>query len=76
MVRILMMSAKLAAPGLLKIKIFRDKRHDVIIPDYDVTNKILSCDSNDIVDISTVLDLTKETLFLRGDLGLSLIIWD
>ena len=55
MVRILMMSAKLAAPGLLKIKIFRDKRHEVIIPDYDVTNKILSCDSNDIVDISTVL---------------------
>ena len=48
MVRILMMSAKLAAPGLLKIKIFRDKRHDV-------TNKILSCDSNDIVDISTIL---------------------
>ena len=35
-----MMSAKLATPGLLKIKIFQNKGHDVIIPDYDVTNKV------------------------------------
>ena len=45
------MSAKLAAPGLLKIKIFQSKDHDVIIPDYDVTSKILSRDSNYIVDV-------------------------
>ena len=46
-----MMSAKLATPGLLKIKIFQNKGYDVIIPDYDVTNKILSRDSNYIVDV-------------------------
>ena len=51
MVTILMMSAKLATPGLLKIKIFRNKGYDVIIPDYDVTNKSLSCESNYIVDV-------------------------
>ena len=36
---ILMMSAKLATPGLLKIKIFWNKGYDVIILDYDTTNK-------------------------------------
>ena len=51
MVTILMMSAKLATSGLLKRKIFQNKDYDVIIPDYDVTNKILSRDSNYIVDV-------------------------
>ena len=37
-----LMSAKLATPGLLKIKIFQNESYDDIIPDYDVTNKILS----------------------------------
>ena len=45
------MSAKLATPGLLKIKIFRNKAYDVIILHYDVTNKILLRDSNYIVDM-------------------------
>ena len=51
MVTILMISAKLATPGLLKIKIFRSKGCDIIILDYDVTSKILSCDSNLVVDV-------------------------
>ena len=50
MVTILIMSQKLATPGLLKIKIFRNKGYDVIIPDSDVTNKILSRDSKYIID--------------------------
>ena len=41
MVTILMMSAKLATLGLLKIKVFRKKGYDVIIFFYDVANKIL-----------------------------------
>ena len=44
-----LMSAKLATPRLLKIKIFQNESYDVIIPEYDVTNKILSRDSNYIV---------------------------
>ena len=51
MMAILMMSAKLATPGLLIIKIFQNKGYDVIIPDYDVTDKISSRDSNYVVDV-------------------------
>ena len=46
MVAILIMSAKMAATGLLKIKLFRKKGHDVISSVHDVTNKILSRVSN------------------------------
>ena len=51
MATILMMRAKLITPGLLKIKIFRNEGYDVIIPEYDVTNKVLSRDSSYIVDV-------------------------
>ena len=44
-----MMSAKMATSGLLKITAFWNKGHDVIIHVHDVTNKILSRDSNYIV---------------------------
>ena len=50
-VTILMMSAKLATPGLLQAKIFRKEGYDVIILDYSVTNKILSRDSNYVIDV-------------------------
>ena len=46
-----MMSAKLVTPGLLQIKIIQNKGYDVIILDYDVTNKILLGDPNYIVDV-------------------------
>ena len=42
MVKILMMSAKMAAPALLKIK---------VITSYEVTNKIWSHDSNYVMDV-------------------------
>ena len=51
MVTILMMSAKLATLGLLGIKVFWNIGYDVIISVYDVTNKILSCDSIYIVNV-------------------------
>ena len=43
------MSEKLATPDLLKI--FQNKDYDVIIPDYDIINKIFSSDSNYFVDV-------------------------
>ena len=46
-----MMSAKMATLGLLKITVFWNKGYDVIISVNDVTNKILSRDSNYIVDV-------------------------
>ena len=45
------MLAKIATPGLLKITVLWNKGYDVIIPVHDVTNKILSRDSNYIVDV-------------------------
>ena len=52
LVIILMISAKKATPGLLKLTVFWNKGYDVIIPVDQVTNKILSRDSNYIVDAS------------------------
>ena len=51
MVKILMMSTKIATPVLLKIKVFWNKGYYVIYSVYDVTNKILSHDSNYIMDV-------------------------
>ena len=46
-----MMSRKIATPGLLKVKLFRNKGFDVIISIHVVPNKILSGDSNYTVDV-------------------------
>ena len=51
MVAILMVSAKLDTLGHLKVKVFWNKGHDIINSVYDITNKILSRDSNSIVDV-------------------------
>ena len=51
MITILMISAKMPTLGLLKIKVFWNKDYDVIIYVHDVTSKILSRDSNHIVDV-------------------------
>ena len=45
-----MISAKMATQGLLKITVFWNKGYDVIVSVDDVTNKILSRDSNYVVD--------------------------
>ena len=44
----ILMSAKMATLGLLKIRSFWIKVYDVIISAHDVTNKFLSHDSNNI----------------------------
>ena len=46
MISILMMSAKLARLGFPKIKVFRKKGYVIIISINDVTDKILSDESN------------------------------
>ena len=51
MVTVLMMSAKMATLGLLEIKIFWNKVYDVLTFITEVTNKILSGESNYIVDV-------------------------
>ena len=51
MVTILMMSPKIATPGLRKIKVFWKKVYGIIISVNDITKKTLSRDSNYIVDV-------------------------
>ena len=46
-----MKSAKMVTLGLIKIKLFWNQVYDVIISVHDVTVKILSRDSNYIVDV-------------------------
>ena len=50
MVIVIMVSAKMATPGLLKIKDFWNKGYDVIVF-ANVTNKISSHDLNYILDV-------------------------
>ena len=51
MVTILIMSSKVTTPGLLKVRVFWNNDYDVIIFVHDVTNKILSRDSNYSIDV-------------------------
>ena len=46
-----MKSEKMATLSLLKITVFWNKGYDVIIPVDNVTNKVLSRNSNYIVDV-------------------------
>ena len=50
LVKILVISAEMVTPDLLKIMVFWNKGSDFIIHVDEVTNKILSYDSNYIVD--------------------------
>ena len=51
MVAALTMSAIMATLDFFKVKIFWNKRYDVITPVYDVINRDLSRDSNYIIDV-------------------------
>ena len=51
MVVILMISIKMATAGYLDITVFLNNFYDIIISVHDVNNKILSRDSNYIVDV-------------------------
>ena len=65
MVAILMMSAKLATLGPLKIKTFWNKGYDLIIYVYEVTNQILSRDSNCIVDVVMLPKFGNSSIYTR-----------
>ena len=65
LVIILMMSAKMATPGLLKILVSWNKGYDVIIPVDDLTNKFLSRDSNYIVDLFKWPKLGNSSICMR-----------
>ena len=51
MVEILMMSSKLVTLTFLKIKPFLNKVYDIIVLVHYIINKVLSDDSNYIIDV-------------------------
>ena len=65
MVTILMMSIKLATPGLLKIKVFWNKSYDTTTSAHDITNKISSHDSNYIADVVMWPKFDKSSICMR-----------
>ena len=71
--KILMMPGKMATWGLLKITVFWKKGHDVTIPVNDVTNKILSCDSNYIVDVFMRSKFDKSSISMKEVLTTSIL---
>ena len=76
MVAVLMMSAKLVTLDLLKIKVFWNKGYDVIISVYDINNKILSRDSNYIVDVARWSKFRNSNISMRSYHKLSFVrIW-
>ena len=64
-IAISMMSAKLTALVLLKIKVFFNKGYDVIISDHYVTNKILSLDSHYTVDVVMTPKFGNSSISIR-----------
>ena len=65
LVAILMTSAKFTTLGLLRIKVFWNKRYDVKIYVHDVINKILSRDSNNIVDVVMWTKFSNSNISMR-----------
>ena len=65
MVTILMISGEMAPLDHLKIDVFWNKDYDVIIYVHDVTNKVLSRDSNYIVDAVMWPKLGNSSISLR-----------
>ena len=61
----LMMPANMATSDLYKTTIFWNKDYDVITPVHDATNKILSRDSNYIVDVVMWSEFGNSSISMR-----------
>ena len=73
MAAILLMSAKLATLGLLKMKVFWNKVYDVIISAIDVTKKILSHDSYYVIYVDIRLKFGNASISVREDIITSIL---
>ena len=60
-----MMFSKMVTLAHLKVKVIWDKGYDVIIPVHDITNKILSFDSNYVVDVVEGPKFGDSRIFMR-----------
>ena len=67
------MSGKMAIPGFLNIAVFWNKIYDFIIPADDVTNKVLSGDSNYVVDMFMWSRFGNSSLSMREVITASIL---
>ena len=67
------MSAKMATPGLLKIKVFWSNGYDLIIHVHDISNKILLCDSKYIVNVVMWLNFGNSSISMRENIITSIL---
>ena len=67
------MSAKIATPGFPKTRVFSNKDYDVIFYVQEVTNKILSPDSNYIVDVVLWPKFGNSSIFIREVIIISIL---
>ena len=74
MVIIFIMLAKIATSGLLKIKLFWNTGYDVTVSVPNVTNKILSRDSNYIVDVIMWSKFGNYSISMREVITVSIFI--
>ena len=65
MVKILMTSAEMATPGLIKIRVFWKRGYDITISVHDVINKLLSHDSIQIIDVVMWLTFGNCSISMR-----------
>ena len=68
-----MMSAKMATPDLFKTTVSWNKGYDVIIPVDDVTDKILSRNSNYIVDMFMWLKFGNSSISMKEVITISIL---
>ena len=70
------MSVKLVTLVLLKIKVIWNKGYDVIIYVYDITNKIVSSDSNYITEVIIWPKFGNSSIPMREVINLNFLrIW-
>ena len=74
MLKLLMVSAKMATPALLKIKVFWNKGYYVIHSVYDVTNKIWSHGLNYIMGLVMWPNFGNSSICIR-EVIITLILW-
>ena len=67
------MSAKLTTLDVLKIKVFWNKDYGVMISVHDITNKTLSRDSNDIINVVMWPKFVNSSIYMREVVIISIL---
>ena len=73
MVAILFMSTQSATPGFLKMEVFWSKGYDITIFVHDVTNKILTSNSDFVIHMLMWSKFENSSISMRGVIKTSIL---